>query len=104
MLSNFDTDGYLTMADVFGFQMNADLVFLSACNTGRGEEIKGEGIRGLTCVFMPTSSKKTLLAAWLTNQEKWAWRFEAYQWVTKITRYYPAQLVKQGIERGRHLK
>jgi CHAT domain-containing protein len=27
--------GFLTMADVFGFKLNADLVTLSACNTGR---------------------------------------------------------------------
>jgi len=50
---------------------------------------------------LPTTSKKTLLAAWLAKQEKGAWGFEAYQWVAKITGYYPAQLVKQGIERGK---
>jgi len=50
---------------------------------------------------LPTASKKTLLAAWLTKQEKGAWRFEAYQWVAGITGYYPAQLLKQGIEIGK---
>ncbi len=29
-------DGFLTMADTFGLRLNADLVTLSACNTGRG--------------------------------------------------------------------
>lgn len=53
---------------------------------------------------LPTRSKKTLLAAWLVKQEKGAWRFESYQWVVRITGYYPAQLVKQGIERGKYLK
>jgi hypothetical protein len=53
---------------------------------------------------LPTPSKKTLLAAWLAKQEKGTWGFEAYQWVVEITGYYPARLVKQGIERGKHLK
>lgn len=52
VLSNPHTEGYLKMADVFALQMNADLVMLSACNTGRGEKIKGEGVRGLTRAFM----------------------------------------------------
>jgi hypothetical protein len=50
---------------------------------------------------LPTTSKQTLLAAWLAKQEKGAFGFEAYQWVAEITDYYPAQLVKQGIERGK---
>jgi hypothetical protein len=55
VLSNPDTEGYLTMADAFALEMNADLVMLSACNTGRGEKIRGEGIRGLTRAFMYTA-------------------------------------------------
>ena len=34
-------DGFLTVADVFGLKLNADLVTLSACNTGRGEDPGG---------------------------------------------------------------
>jgi hypothetical protein len=44
-------------------------------------------------------SKKTLLAAWLAKQG--AWYFEAYQRVASITGYYPAQWLKQGLERGK---
>ncbi|MDM8559286.1 hypothetical protein [Candidatus Parabeggiatoa sp. HSG14] len=44
-------------------------------------------------------SKKTLLAAWLAKQG--GWHFEAYQKIAMIAGYYPAQLVKQGLERGK---
>jgi CHAT domain-containing protein/Tfp pilus assembly protein PilF len=64
VLSNPDTEGYLTMADVFGLQMNADLVFLSACNTGGGKEIKGEGIRGLTRAFMYAGTPAVSVSLW----------------------------------------
>ena len=47
-------------------------------------------------------SKKILLAAWLATQG--TWYFEAYQRIASITGYYPAQLVKQGLERGKHPK
>lgn len=47
-------------------------------------------------------SKKTLLAAWLAKQG--GWYFEAYQRIALITEYYPARLVKQGLERGKRPK
>jgi CHAT domain-containing protein len=51
-LSYPEREGYLTMGDVFGLRLNARLVTLSACNTGRGIPTKGEGILGLTRAFM----------------------------------------------------
>jgi hypothetical protein len=48
---------------------------------------------------LPHLSKKTLLATWLAK--KCGWYFEAYQRIAKITGYYPAQLLKQGLERGK---
>ncbi|RKZ77473.1 MAG: hypothetical protein DRR19_27930 [Candidatus Parabeggiatoa sp. nov. 1] len=47
-------------------------------------------------------SKKTLQAAWLAKQG--GWYFEGYQRVASITGYYPARLVKQGLERGKRPK
>ena len=64
VLSNSDTEGYLTMADAFALQMNADLVMLSACNTGRGENIKGEGVRGLTRAFMYAGTPAVSVSLW----------------------------------------
>jgi CHAT domain-containing protein len=64
VLSNPDTEGYLTMADAFALEMNADLVMLSACNTGRGEKIKGEGIRGLTRAFMYAGTPAVSVSLW----------------------------------------
>ena len=52
------------MADVFGLKMNADLVTLSACNTGRGDAIKGEGVRGLTRAFMYAGTPAVAVTLW----------------------------------------
>jgi len=64
VLSNPTTDGYLTMADAFALQLNAKLVNLSACNTGRGENLRGEGIRGLTRAFMYAGTPATAVTLW----------------------------------------
>src|SRR5699024_4360218 len=40
-------DGILRSNEIYGLDINADLVVLSACNTGMGEIVGGEGILGL---------------------------------------------------------
>jgi CHAT domain-containing protein len=57
-------DGFLTMAEVFGLALNADLVVLSACDTGRGDHIRGEGVRGLTRAFMYAGTPAVSVTLW----------------------------------------
>ncbi len=57
-------EGFLTMADVFGLKLNADLVTLSACNTGRGEMQEGEGVIGLTRAFMYAGTTAISVTLW----------------------------------------
>ena len=64
VLSYPETEGYLTMADVFALQLNAALVALSACNTGRGEQIRGEGVMGLTRAFMYAGTPAVGITLW----------------------------------------
>lgn len=68
VLSNPDPytgeSGFLTMADVFGLSMNAELVTLSACNTGRGDNVKGEGVMGLTRAFMYAGTPALTVTLW----------------------------------------
>ena len=56
--------GFLTMADTFGLRLNADLVTLSACNTGRGIEVRGEGVMGLTRAFMYAGTPAISVTLW----------------------------------------
>ncbi|MGC9966359.1 MAG: CHAT domain-containing protein [Syntrophobacteraceae bacterium] len=57
-------NGFLTMADTFGLRLNADLVTLSACNTGRGVEVRGEGVIGLTRAFMYAGTPAISVTLW----------------------------------------
>lgn len=62
-------EGYLTVADVYGLQLNARLVTLSACHTGQGEAITGEGIRGLAQAFMYAGSTALAATLWEVHSE-----------------------------------
>ena len=69
VLSHPEKDGYLTMGDVFSLQLNADLVSLSACNTGRGAQVKGEGVVGLTRAFMYAGTPAVAVTLWSIESE-----------------------------------
>jgi CHAT domain-containing protein len=45
-------DGFLRAHEIYNMSLPAELVVLSACQTGLGKEVKGEGLVGLTRGFM----------------------------------------------------
>ncbi|NET60391.1 MAG: CHAT domain-containing protein [Symploca sp. SIO2E6] len=69
VLSLFDEqgdsqNGFLRLHDVFNLNLPAELVVLSACQTGLGQEVKGEGLVGLTRGFMYAGSPRVLVSLW----------------------------------------
>jgi CHAT domain-containing protein/tetratricopeptide (TPR) repeat protein len=64
-------DGFLTMSEVLGLDLNSELIILSACNTsGRGDKTgSGEGFVGLTRSFMYAGSKSLLVTHWSVESE-----------------------------------
>jgi CHAT domain-containing protein/tetratricopeptide (TPR) repeat protein len=65
-------DGFLRLHDIFNLQLNADLVVLSACQTGLGEDIRGEGLVGLTRGFMYAGTKRVVTSLWNVDDAKTA--------------------------------
>jgi CHAT domain-containing protein/tetratricopeptide (TPR) repeat protein len=56
--------GFLATHDVFNMNLGADLVVLSACQTGLGREVRGEGLVGLTRAFMYAGSPRVVVSLW----------------------------------------
>jgi CHAT domain-containing protein/Tfp pilus assembly protein PilF len=57
-------DSLLTVPEIFNLRLNADLVVLSACETGLGKLVKGEGMLGLTRAFLYAGSSRVVVSLW----------------------------------------
>jgi CHAT domain-containing protein len=57
-------DGFLGLQDIYNLNLSADLVVLSACETGLGKEISGEGLVGLTRGFMYAGATRVVASLW----------------------------------------
>ncbi len=57
-------DGVLQLGEIFNLELEAELVVLSACSSGRGKPIKGEGFVGLTRGFFYAGARRLLVSLW----------------------------------------
>ncbi|MBI9066220.1 MAG: CHAT domain-containing protein [Salinivirgaceae bacterium] len=62
-------DGMLNTYELSNLHLNADLVVLSACNTGFGKVNKGEGIIGLSRGFFQAGCKSLLATLWSVSDD-----------------------------------
>jgi len=62
-------DGFLRVLDIYNLNLPAELVVLSACETGLGKEIKGEGLVGLTQGFMYAGARRVVVSLWNVNDK-----------------------------------
>jgi CHAT domain-containing protein len=74
LLSMVDADGaeqngFLTTHDVFDLKLPAEMVVLSACRTGLGKDVQGEGLIGLTRGFMYAGAARVMVSLWDVSDE-----------------------------------
>jgi CHAT domain-containing protein/Tfp pilus assembly protein PilF len=62
-------DGLLAAYEIFNLKLKADLVVLSACETGLGKEVKGEGLMSLTRAFMYAGTPSVVVSLWNVNDQ-----------------------------------
>jgi CHAT domain-containing protein/Tfp pilus assembly protein PilF len=79
-------DGFLRANDIYNLKLPAELIVLSACQTGLGKEIKGEGLVGLTRGFMYAGAARVVVSLWNVNDRATA---------ELMTKFYE-KMLKQG--------
>jgi CHAT domain-containing protein len=62
-------NGFLSLPQVFNLNLKAELVVLSACKTGLGKDIRGEGLVGLTRGFMYAGAPRIVASLWVVRDE-----------------------------------
>jgi CHAT domain-containing protein/tetratricopeptide (TPR) repeat protein len=65
-------DGFLRLDEVTRLQLNADLVVLSACETGKGRLYAGEGVTGLARAFLYAGSRGLVCSLWAVDDRETA--------------------------------
>lgn len=88
LLSMVDKDGmaqngFLQLRDIYNLKLSAKLVVLSACSTGLGKEVKGEGLISLTRGFIHAGAKSVVASLWKVDDRATA---------ELMTRFYSAML------------
>ncbi|MCC5637873.1 CHAT domain-containing protein [Nostoc sp. CHAB 5844] len=80
-------NGFLRLQDIFNLKLPAELIVLSACETGLSQEIKGEGLVGLARGFMYAGSPRVLVSLWNVDDEATA----------KLMKAFYTKILKQGM-------
>ncbi len=63
-LQGDDQKGMLYSNEVYGMKLKCDLLILSACETGLGKIMKGEGIVGLSRAFLYAGASNLIVSLW----------------------------------------
>jgi CHAT domain-containing protein/tetratricopeptide (TPR) repeat protein len=61
--------GFLPAQEIFGLELDAELVTLSACQSGLGRLARGEGIVGLSTAFFSAGARSLLTSLWKVLDE-----------------------------------
>lgn len=64
-----DQDGYLTLRDIYHLDLPIHLVVVSACRTGIGKQVPGEGLIALTRGFMNAGAQAVVVSLWNVDDE-----------------------------------
>jgi CHAT domain-containing protein len=62
-------DGFLTMSEIMNLKFDADCCALTACQTGAGKHLKGEGVMCLGRAFQFAGTRSVLMSLWVVAEE-----------------------------------
>ncbi|MBX7222176.1 MAG: CHAT domain-containing protein [Blastocatellia bacterium] len=62
-------NGFVVLPEIFRLKLNASLVTLSACETGKGESVGDEGIIGFTSGFLHAGTRRVVVSLWNVSDQ-----------------------------------
>ncbi len=73
-----ESDGVLTVGDLYSLHLDADLVTLSACETGLGKVANGDDVIGLTRGFLYAGARTIVASLWEVDDAATAQLMESF--------------------------
>ncbi len=64
-----EQDGFLRLHEIYNLNLPAELVVISACQSGLGKEVEGEGFIGFTRGFLYAGAARVLVSLWKVDDE-----------------------------------
>ncbi|MEK6321667.1 MAG: CHAT domain-containing tetratricopeptide repeat protein [Acidobacteriota bacterium] len=80
-------NGFLLANEVYNLNLPAELVVLSACQTGLGKEVKGEGLVGLTRGLMYAGAARVVVSLWSVDDEA----------TSELMTHFYREMLKKGV-------
>ena len=62
-------DGFLTMSEVMELKLNAEVAALTACSTGIGKSLSGEGVMHMGRAFQYAGARSVLMSLWSVAED-----------------------------------
>lgn len=80
-------DGFVSLADIYKLRAPVDLVVLSACHTALGQNLRGEGLIGLTRGFMYAGASGVVASLWQVDDRATA----------ELMKYFYTNMLQRGM-------
>jgi CHAT domain-containing protein/Tfp pilus assembly protein PilF len=80
-------DGFVGLSNIYNLHAPVDLVVLSACRTGLGKDVRGEGLIGITRGFMYAGASSVVASLWKVDDEATA----------ELMKFFYTNLLKNGM-------
>ena len=80
-------NGFIGLQDIYALKARVDLVVLSACRTGLGKDVRGEGLIGVTRGFMNAGASSAVASLWSVDDQATA----------ELMKYFYANMLREGM-------
>jgi CHAT domain-containing protein len=88
-------DGFLRLHEIYNLGLDAGLVVLSACETGAGKDVRGEGLLGITRGFMYAGVPQLVVSLWKVEDRSTAELMKRFYHQLLEKGHPPAEALRQ---------